>query len=915
MTDARIHEETSAGYKGARWVRADLHLHSPHSRHFRYPPGLDRSHRDEIIGLYVERLARQGIEVAAITDYNMVRVEWFEALRDAAAARDIALFPGVELSLSGVGKHGLHILAIFPQDADLEGINRSILSLDRDPSEPLVDEEGRHRDIRLKSPPESAIRELKERGALIVVPHPSDKNGLFKTLKPADAARFIDDVRPDAIEDFTGQDLHRLACTDILGKEQLKRIASVAFSDAHALEEIGTKSYPDGRPRATYLKLSVTDDLEALRLALHDPEVRVRVGEKIVYSYSRLLSLEVEGSGFLGGLRLAFSPELNVLIGGRGVGKSAILEVIRYVLGLEPYAPAESREGLVRYALGSGGRAHLYLERVVAPDVRRTYRLERVWGEEPRVFEVDGTEKEVPLSPLDVLDDPEVPLFFGQKEIYEVSRNEDLRLRLLDEIIGRRATTKHQELLKLERQVHDNARRLLELREKLRDREEIAQRLKEIDHEIQLYRQYGLAEKLAQATALAADEQRLYHAKEHLEEALQDWKQTAEDLAERWQSALDGLSQGRSASKELLVEAKEAFETLRGSFKAIFDEGQKALKDGLDRLEDIMERWREKRRPLDEEIRRIKRELGPQSLDPDQLVRLTEERTQLSSQLRVLEAIQKHEEKLLEERRSLLGRLRDIRYEVFRLRQEQAEEISARLRGRVRVKVGYKEGKEAFARRLAGLLQGSGVDRRSIERLCGVGSEEVVDGETIAKTVREGPSALKDRFDLTDGRAQQIYSWLTQDERILLDLEPLAPDDVVHVYLRSNEREEPLEDLSPGQKATAMLLLILTQEERPLIVDQPEDDLDNRFIYEDIVRLLREQKGRRQILAATHNPNIPVLGDAELTVALEASEDRARIVVQGSVDRAEVREAVKRIMEGGEEAFRRRAEKYGWTRR
>jgi len=868
----------------------------------------------------VERLARQGIEVAAITDYNAVRVEWFEALRDAAAARNIALFPGVELSLSGVGKHGLHILAIFPYNynADLEGINRLIFSLDEDPSEPLVDEEGKHRDIRLKSSPESAIRKLKGKGALIIIPHPSDKNGLFKTLKPADAARFIDDVRPDAIENFTGQDVHRLVYTGILGTEQLKRIASVAFSDAHALEEIGTKSYPDGRPRATYLKLSVTDDLEALRLALHDPEVRVRVGEEVVYSYSRLLRLEVEGSGFLGGLRLVFSPELNVLIGGRGVGKSAILEVIRYVLGLEPYAPAESREGLVRYALGSGGKVHLYLERVVAPDVRRTYRLERVWGEEPRVFEVDGgtgTEKEVPLSPLDVLDDPEVPLFFGQKEIYEVSRNEDLRLRLLDEIIGRRATTKHQELLKLERQVHDNARRLLELREKLRDREEIAQRLREIDHEIQLYRQYGLAEKLAQATALAADEQRLYQAKEHLEEGIRDWKQAAEDLAERWQSALDGLSQGRSASKELLVEAKEVFETLRGSFKAIFDEGREALEESLGHLEDIMERWREKRKPLDEEIRRIKRELGPQSLDPDQLVRLTEERTQLSSQLRVLEAIQKHEEALLEERRSLLGRLRNIRYEVFRLRQEQADEISARLKGRVRVKVGYKEGKEAFARRLAGILQGSGVDRRSIERLCGVGSEEVVDGEIIAKTVREGPSALKERFDLTDGRAQQIYSWLTQDERILLDLEPLAPDDVVHVYLRLNERVEPLEDLSPGQKATAMLLLILTQEERPLIVDQPEDDLDNRFIYEDIVRLLREQKGRRQILAATHNPNIPVLGDAELLVALEASEDKARIVVQGSVDRAEVREAVKRIMEGGEEAFRRRAEKYGWIRR
>jgi DNA repair ATPase RecN len=91
------------------------------------------------------------------------------------------------------------------------------------------------------------------------------------------------------------------------------------------------------------------------------------------------------------------------------------------------------------------------------------------------------------------------------------------------------------------------------------------------------------------------------------------------------------------------------------------------------------------------------------------------------------------------------------------------------------------------------------------------------------------------------------------------------------------------------------------------------DDLDNRFIYEDIVRILRTQKGTRQIIVATHNPNIPVLGDAELIVALEASERKAYVREQGAVDRESVREAVKKIMEGGEEAFRRRAEKYGWV--
>jgi hypothetical protein len=102
--------------------------------------------------------------------------------------------------------------------------------------------------------------------------------------------------------------------------------------------------------------------------------------------------------------------------------------------------------------------------------------------------------------------------------------------------------------------------------------------------------------------------------------------------------------------------------------------------------------------------------------------------------------------------------------------------------------------------------------------------------------------------------------------------------------------------------------------------DQPEDDLDNRFVYEDVVQILREQKGlkdqrkRRQIIAATHNANIPVLGDAELVLALETRDGRAHIVGCASIDDSATWELVKTIMEGGEEAFQRRAEKYGGLR-
>ena len=127
-----------------------------------------------------------------------------------------------------------------------------------------------------------------------------------------------------------------------------------------------------------------------------------------------------------------------------------------------------------------------------------------------------------------------------------------------------------------------------------------------------------------------------------------------------------------------------------------------------------------------------------------------------------------------------------------------------------------------------------------------------------------------------------------------------------------------LEALSTGQKATAVLLLLLLESDAPLVVDQPEDDLDNRFITEGIVPKMREEKRRRQFLFATHNANIPVLGDAELVIGLSASgesgqEVKAKIPSKhmGSIDERPVREMIEEVLEGGNEAFEMRRLKYG----
>jgi chromosome segregation protein len=895
-------------YQGARWMHTDLHLHSPGASSFRLPSGLQPDlDRDKIVAQYVDQLVTRGIEIAAVTDYQGIRKEWFVPIRQAAQAHGIVVFPGAELSFA-YPKYGLHVLAIFPQDTDLDAINRTIQALHRQPSEQLVLPDSSHQDID-KDVRDALVKLRQELRPLLIPAHPHDDNGLFRSSRWGDAACFIRDVEPDAIESFSEEDRQRLLDTGILPAEALQRIPKMEFSDPKGITEIGTKKRPDGALRTTYLKLSESGDLNAVRLALHDAKVLVRTVAPTRTAYTHFLGLTVDGSGFLGGFSLAFSPELNVLIGGRGVGKSAILETLRYVLDLAPYSPMDYREALIPYALGSGGKASLWAEQVLGPDVRRRYRFERVWGETPRVFELDP-EREVPLGPLEVLGDTEGPLFFGQREIYEVTRNERQRLRLLDEIIGRQAQAQVTQAQKLETQLRDNARRILDGLQRLDERAEITQRLKEIQHEIEVYRRFGVTEKLREATTLAADEQRLMQTKEAVQTVAQTWSMAGEDLRVHLANAQKRLAEGQSTQKGMLLEAMGIIENLRRSLDDTLQKGSTSVSEARRKLSETMTRWQTQRRPLDDAIRQIKQTLGRDSLDPDRLIRLTTEQARLEPQLQALDALQAEVAKWEEERRLLLGKFRDARREVWRLRSERANAISDQLQGRVRVRVDYKGQHETFLERLASFFQGSGVDRRSLEKL--VFGRSAIDGSAIAEQVRKGASALQEEFGLSQARAQQIYTHLTQDRGRLFELELLVPDDAVLVYLQLNETEIPLPKLSDGQRATAMLLLLLVQADRLLLVDQPEDDLDNRFIYEDIVRILREQKGERQLLAATHNPNIPVLGNAELIVALEAPESHALIAAQGAIDQRVIQDYVKSVMEGGEDAFRRRAQKYGW---
>jgi ABC-type cobalamin/Fe3+-siderophores transport system ATPase subunit len=140
-----------------------------------------------------------------------------------------------------------------------------------------------------------------------------------------------------------------------------------------------------------------------------------------------------------------------------------------------------------------------------------------------------------------------------------------------------------------------------------------------------------------------------------------------------------------------------------------------------------------------------------------------------------------------------------------------------------------------------------------------------------------------------------------------------APAPVISVKTKGAvPKSIPVNQLSDGQKHTIMLTIAMLAESNiPLIIDQPEDDLDNAFIFSTVVRCLRSIKERRQVILVTHNANIAVLGDAELLFPMRRSEDKGRAFDRGSVDKGESKEAALNILEGGDVAFRRRREMYG----
>jgi ABC-type Mn2+/Zn2+ transport system ATPase subunit len=173
---------------------------------------------------------------------------------------------------------------------------------------------------------------------------------------------------------------------------------------------------------------------------------------------------------------------------------------------------------------------------------------------------------------------------------------------------------------------------------------------------------------------------------------------------------------------------------------------------------------------------------------------------------------------------------------------------------------------------------------------------------------------------LSDAEISSIITRLMKDfcyeDFEVVDYEDRPNINVTKIFLNeSGETKQitkPISQLSLGQQQSVLLgILMLSKSNKPLIIDQPEDNLDSEFIFKTIVKNLRRIKEARQVIIVTHNPNIAVLGDAELIIPLKSTSIKSHVIHSGSIDRKETRRICCEILEGGINAFKQRQAIYG----
>lgn len=684
-------------------------------------------------------------------------------------------------------------------------------------------------------------------------------------------------------------------------------IAVVNAKDVTSVSELGDQG------ATTLIKFAGQPSVEGLRQAFLDPDSRVRLNtDEEPEEHSELAAIAWEGGGFLDGGAIHFNPNLNVLIGGRGTGKSTVIESIRYALDLEPSGDEtrNAHRDIVRHVLRSGTKVSL-LVRSLHPAERR-YRIERTVPNPPVVRNDEG--EILDLRPIDVLPRVEV---FGQHEISELTRSGSKLTLLLDRFVRSDADLEARKV-SIQRGLQASRAAILEADDELASIDERLAELPRLEETLERFQEAGLEDRLKDQSLLVREagivdsiSDRLQPVHEVLATLRQELPIDRAFLSERSLAELPGAPV-LDKTNSVLTELSDALENTAQQIENALERAQQGI-------DTITAEWSEHKSEIDEQYDAILRELQKSAVDGEEFIRLRRSIENLRPLKERRGALEKLRSEEIQRRRNLLDEWEDVKATQFRELSKAASRVNKRLKGYVRVDVTAAGDRAPLTSLLRNEIGG-----RLDSAIQQLESAEDLSLTDLAARCRVGGAELAKRFGITPKQAESMAG---AGESTFMKIEDLELPPTTELLLNTSgsateESWQSLRQLSKGQKATAVLLLLLLESDAPLIVDQPEDDLDNRFISEVIVEKMRDNKRQRQFVFSTHNANIPVLGDAELILGLDAKGDvddgdlegRAFLNSEhmGSIDTPAVRTLVEEILEGGKEAFERRRRKYGF---
>ena len=603
-----------------------------------------------------------------------------------------------------------------------------------------------------------------------------------------------------------------------------------------------------------------------------------------------IVRLEVE-EGFLDGLDLSFGPGLNVLIGSRGTGKSSVIELIAWALGLASSSDRfeARRQEHVEAVLGSGRVSLTVQSEGTAATITRA-----TADDSPRYSrQLEFTE----------------PLVLSQNEIELLGLEAPGRLRLID---GFRTDSNSAseisilaELASLTRQIASTTAEIIEVETEANELDSARQALSEAQLTRSTFDE-SLAGLTKEQTRLKQLNQRLADS-EGISEALAEWSEHTSSWTDDINIAISSIpTSPRSTEFATHIAAVDSQLTEARSFLERADELATSALANIEQIKTLVEETTVAAQDESRELRRVldsaSEGAGAAARNVAELEARLARIDRLTMRMTDLEQVR---QRLVEDRSGLVDRLEQTRASRVDARSQIISELNARFGPTIRFRLDALGDTAEYANHIAESLRGSGVHYNTLAPQMAsdlspfelINLVESFDVEGLAAAMRV-PSARSARIiaALNEGGLEGIASTRIGDR--------------AEISLLDETEYKSSSEMSTGQRCTAVLPVLLRHDERLVIIDQPEDNLDNAYIVHTVVDAMSNRREGSQLICATHNPNIPVLAGATQIIQLGSDGRHGFVVRRGQLEESAIVRAIVDLMEGGRRAFELRSQFY-----